>query len=234
MRTHRVSICILATLIAFVSGCAPAAAPTAIHEVWSGDDIATRSSFDQNARYIIYLHGKILEDEGLDAVHPEHGRYEYLETLSYLASTGGQIISEIRPAETYAYEYAETVTGWITRLLDAGVPPQNISVVGFSKGAFIALLVSDMLENPHVNFVVIAICGDWILLETDIRLSGRVLSLFETSDDYGGSCRGLVERSPGVSDFEEISHSTGEGHGAFYQAEPFWLDDVVGWITGVD
>ena len=230
MRTFHTKVFILAVWVALASGCV--AAPTAGTpiKIWTGDDIATRDTFDRNLRYIFYLHGKILEDEGLDAVHPEHGRYEYLETLAYLASDGNQIISEVRPAGTDSYKYAETVAGWVTRLLDADVPSQNISVVGFSKGAFITLLVSDMLEDPQINFIAIAICGDWILFETDIRLSGRVLSLFETSDDFGGSCQKLIDRSPGISDFEEISYSTGEGHGAFYQADSFWLEDVLNWI----
>lgn len=229
-KTHLTALIMMASLALFVSGCSSSRSPLTIDELLTGDDIAARDSFDRNSRFIIYLHGKIIEDEGVNAEHPEHGRYEYFETLSYLATSGGKVISEVRSSGTNGVEYAEIVTGWITHLLDAGVPPQNISVVGFSKGAGIAIFVSDMLKNPDINFVLIGICGDWINSNTAIVLSGRVLSLFETSDDLGGSCQDLADRSPGITGFKEISYSTGEGHGAFYQAESFWLDAVLEWI----
>lgn len=200
-------------------------------EILTGEDIYASDSFNGNSRIVIYLHGKIIEDQGVEAEHPEHGRYEYYETLSYLSKSGSQIVSEVRPSGANGVEYAEIVTGWITHLLNVGVPAQNISIVGFSKGAGIAIYVSHMLENQDINFVLIGICGDWINSNNDIRLSGRVLSLFETSDEYGGSCQILADRSPGISAFKEISFSTGEGHGAFYQAESFWLDPVIEWIT---
>ena len=221
----------IATLAFFVSGCSSSRSPLTVDGVLTGDDIAARDSFDRNSRFIIYLHGKIIEDEGVNAEHPEHGRYEYFETLSFLATSGGQIISEVRPSGADVFEYAEEVTGWITHLLDAGVSPQNISIVGFSKGAGIVILASDMLKNPDINLVLIGICGDEIKTMTNVSLSGRVLSLFETSDEFGGSCQDLAARSPGISEFKEISFSTGEGHGAFYQAESFWLDAVLEWIT---
>ncbi len=230
-KTHLTALIMIATLAFFVSGCSSSRSPLTMDGVLTGDDIAARDSFDRNSRFIIYLHGKIIEDEGVNAEHPEHGRYEYFETLSFLATSGGQIISEVRPSGADVFEYAEEVTGWITHLLDAGVSPQNISIVGFSKGAGIAILASDMLKNPDINLVLIGICGDEIKTMTNVSLSGRVLSLFETSDEFGGSCQDLAARSPGISDFKEFSFSTGEGHGAFYQAESFWLDAVLEWIT---
>jgi hypothetical protein len=229
---HRLASIFLISLIVLTSGCSAPPSPPATDEVWKGAKVEASDAFETDLQFIIYLHGKIIEDEGVDAVHPEHGHYEYHETLSYLASSGGQVISEVRPAGTNGVEYAENVVGWVERLLNAGVPPQNISIVGFSKGAGITIYVSHQLENPKVNFVLIAICDDWINSKTDIRLSGRILSLFEMSDEAGSSCQELAERSPGISEFDEISYSTGEGHGAFYQAEPFWLDDVMDWISG--
>ena len=229
-KTHLTALIIIANLAFFVSGCSSSRSPLATDGVLTGDDIVARDSFDRNSRFIIYLHGKIIEDEGVNAESPEHGRYEYFETLSFLATSGGQIISEVRPSGADVFEYAEKVTGWITHLLDAGVSPQNISIVGFSKGAGIAILATDMLKNPDINLVLIGICGDEINTMTNVSLSGRVLSLYETSDELGGSCQDLAARSPEISDFKEISFSTGEGHGAFYQAESFWLDAVLEWI----
>jgi hypothetical protein len=60
-----------------------------------------------------------------------------------------------------------------------------------------------------------------------------VLSIYETSDDLGRSCRSLAEASTSVSSFEEIALSTGRQHGAFYAADPAWLDPVIEWILSV-
>jgi len=229
-KLHLASLIVITTLAFFVSGCSSSPLPLSTDEVLTGDDIVARDSFDMNTRFIFYLHGKIIEDEGIEAEHPEHGRYEYFETLSYLATSGGQIISEVRPSGTDVFEYAENVNGWVTHLLNAGVAPQNISIVGFSKGAGIVILASDLLKNPAINLVLIGICSDEINTMTNVSLSGRVLSLFDTSDEFGGSCEDLAARSAGISEFKEISYSTGEGHGAFYQAESFWLDAVLEWI----
>ena len=49
------------------------------------------------------------------------------------------VISEQRPRNTDVEEYAGKVTGQITALLDAGVPAENITVLGASKGAAIAI-----------------------------------------------------------------------------------------------
>jgi hypothetical protein len=230
-KLHLCTIIFLATLVLFCSGCLSSQSAPGNDEIWTGEDIYSRNSFDETSRFIIYLHGKIIEDQGENAVHPVYGQYEYKETLSYLAASETQIISEVRSTGTNAVESAEIVAGWITHLLGAGVPPQNISVVGFSKGAGITIYVSDLVKNPDINIVLIAICGEWINANTSIGLHGRVLSLFETSDELGSSCQILADRSTGVSSFKEISYSTGEGHGAFYHAESFWLDDVVDWIS---
>jgi hypothetical protein len=221
-------------LMVFYSSCTPAMGLPSTTTVWSGDDVLERDDYSHVSHVIIYLHGRIVEEQGTDAVHPIHGRYEYAETLDYLATSGGQIISEVRPTGTDAMDYARSVVRWITHLIGAGVPEQDIFVVGFSKGAAIAIFVSDMLHDPNVNFVLIGVCGDWINDDPAITLSGRILSLYETSDDSGGPCQSLAARSPGVSDFEEVSFSTGEGHGAFYQADEFWLDIIMEWMdTGM-
>ena len=108
----------------------------------------------------------------------------------------------------------------------------DVTVMGFSKGGAIAILASSRLRNERVNFVLLAICGggEWAFERSGVDLSGRVLSIYETSDDYGQSCRSLVEAFTGVSDFEEIALSTGKQHGAFYAADSLWLDPVTEWI----
>jgi hypothetical protein len=190
-------------------------------------------SIDAQQRYVIYLHGRIIEDEGTRPVSPVYGIYEYEETLDALAQAGLQVIAEVRPPNTDAEQYAILVADQVNTLLDAGVPAEHITVIGFSKGGGIAILTSSRLQNEHVNFVLLAICGEWVFEWPGVDLSGRVLSIYETSDDLGRSCRSLAEASTGVSSFEEIALSTGRQHGAFYAADPAWLDPVIEWILSV-
>ncbi len=188
---------------------------------------------DDQQRYVIYLHGRIIEDEGTRPVSPVFGVYEYEEILNSLGQAGLQVIAEVRPPDTDAEQYASKVVDQVNALLDAGVPAEHITVFGFSKGGSIAIFTSSLLQNEQVNFVLMAICGEWVFEWSNVDLSGRVLSIYETSDDLGGSCRPLAEASSGVSDFEEIALSTGKQHGAFYAADPAWLEPVAEWILSV-
>jgi hypothetical protein len=185
---------------------------------------------DPQERYVIYLHGRIIEDEGTRPVSPTYGVYEYEEILDALAEANLQVISEVRPSGTDPEQYAAKVVDQVKALLDAGVPAEHISVIGFSKGGSIAIWTSSLLQNEQVNFVLVAICGDWALDVPGIDLSGRILSIYETSDDLGGSCLSLAEASTSVSDFEEIALSTGKQHGAFYSADPAWMAPAIEWI----
>ena len=187
---------------------------------------------DPNRHYAIFLHGKIIEDQGIDAESPEFGVYEYQAQLAYLADAGVNVISAVRPAGTDPMEYASLVGEQVIGMQASGVPAENISVVGVSKGALIALLVSSRLIDPEVSYVILAVCGDWLSDAPQINLKGRVLSIFEVSDEFGQSCMPLAERSHGIAAFHELSLDTGLGHGAFYRADPDWLDPTVAWITG--
>src|SRR4030067_991612 len=45
---------------------------------------AFRTSIDPTKRYMFYLHGKVIEDQGIPAVSPEYGKYEYEAILEKL------------------------------------------------------------------------------------------------------------------------------------------------------
>ena len=83
---------------------------------------------DLDARFLIYLHGAIIEREGVRPTHPEYGVYEYQEILELFADRGFVVISEARPSGTDGMLYASTVVSQVEVLLDAGVPPEEIHV----------------------------------------------------------------------------------------------------------
>ena len=99
-------------------------------------------AIDPEARYLIYLHGRIIEDEGPEAVSPEFGPYEFHATLEYLAAAGSMVIAEVRAPNTDADAYARRVVEQVNTLIERNVPPENITVVGFSKGGAIAIVTS--------------------------------------------------------------------------------------------
>lgn len=215
--------------VAFLAGACAAEVPGrgTFPQILAGvpDEIAP------TARCVIYLHGAIIEREGIRPTHPKFGVYEYQEILEEFASRGFVVISEVRPAGTEVIAYAATVVDQVRTLLAAGVPPERITVVGFSKGGAIAIFTSSLLANDQVNFVFIGACGEWLDKRPDVVPRGRLLSLREASDDLVGSCVALFARSPENGASRELTFELGGGHGAFYRPRPEWIDPVVEWAS---
>ena len=194
---------------------------------------------DANAKYLFYLHGRIIEVQGVRPRHEQHGFYEYEEILRAFAARGFNVISEPRPADTEHVEYARKVVGQIGRLLAAGVPARNVTVVGASKGGAIAVFTSTLLQNRDVNFVVLAGCGSGgPYLTNKVDLHGRVLSIYDTKDEYGGaggrgvSCSKYYKQSTGLKQSGEIEVKLGVGHGLLYKPFKEWVDPAVEWANG--
>jgi hypothetical protein len=189
---------------------------------------------DPAKTYLIYLHGRIVEDAGPRPMDSRFGIYDYPAVLDSLASKGAVVISAQRRANTDVNEYAGIVVGQVERLIHTGVPASHIVVVGFSKGGDIAIHVSSFLRRRDVRFVLLAACYNQ-LEEPQLRLSGHVLSIIEASDTLAGmSCKpynGHLERP---ESFEEIRISTGRSHGAFYQPLDAWMAPTLQWIHGRD
>jgi len=189
------------------------------------------ADIDPSARYLIYLHGTIIESQGVRPTHPRFGVYEYEEILATLAERGFAVISEARPSGTEAAAYADKVVGQVRGLLAAGVPPEHVAVVGFSKGGMIAILTSSKLADERVIFVFIAACGPWLESMPEVVPHGRTLALREISDDLVGSCEGLFNRAQGGAEHSEIILHLGGGHGAFYRPHPEWVEPVIEWAS---
>jgi len=193
--------------------------------IWS----SVPAKLDPESRYLIYLHGQIIETGGRRPTSPQFGVYEYDAILQELARSGLQVISEARPAGTRVAAYAEHVAEQVRRLLAGGVPAERISVVGFSKGGMIAATASSLVRTPRVRYVIMAGCTRSLLGEEDLALTGAVLSIHEASDDIGLSCEPLFERSPDA-EVKEIRIDTGARHGAFYRPRPEWMEPALAWI----
>ena len=207
---------LIAILIAglWTAACTAAAPPQAL-----ADD----------TRYLFYLHGRIIEDQGPQGVSPRFGRYDYPGILAVFRARGFEVRSEVRPRNTDVAAYAARVAGEIEALIARGVEPSHITVVGASKGAAITALVSTRLVRPGLRYVMLAGCSDGLIRTHDPRLSGELLSIYEASDEMVGSCRALADRSPRLQRFEELRLETGLGHGMVYRPLEAWVDPAAAW-----
>ena len=189
-------------------------------------------SIDPARRYLFYLHGKIIEDQGLPAISPVYGEYEYPAILEKLGSYGFVVISEQRAKNTDGIQYAHRVKDQIADLLNSSVPAKNITVVGASQGATITVFVSHFLANKEVNFAIMAICNPEeveYLKSNGVYLYGNVLSIYDSVDELGGSCRELFSLSEGISRQDEIVLHVGTGHGILYKPLDEWILPVIRW-----
>ena len=186
--------------------------------------------------YIFFLHNKFIEDQGLEGVHPEYGRTEYKETVQAFEKQGFIVVSERRPKNTEVKSYALKVLGQIDSLLKKGIPPSHITVIGTSKGGYIAMEVSSQLKNPEVNFVFVGCCsGAEPTAVPEFNFCGRILSIYEKSDVVGRSCQNLKNQSTySVSDFKEIELHTGLKHGFLFKPLKEWVDPSVAWARRQD
>jgi len=182
-----------------------------------------------SAHYLIYLHGAIVEAQGMHAVSPKFGPYEYAEILQTFADRGFIVISEARTLNTNPNVFAHHVAEQVRHLLDGGVPEEHITVMGFSKGGAIALLASGELPHDRINWIVEASCGPWITKLPDLVPHGRILSIYDSADDIVSSCGDLFKRMKETSMTREIVLDVGKGHGTFYTPDPAWVEKAVEW-----
>ncbi len=186
---------------------------------------------DPDHRYVIYLHNLWLENRGPGVPHPEFGDYEFEKILQALAESDLTVIGEVRPRGADPHATAKRVAEQVTTLQNAGVPADQITVVGFSKGGAIAILASALIADDEVNFVFLAACGSWLDSTPNLVPRGRLLSIREDSDDIVGSCDRLFARAPPAAERREIVLSFGGGHGAFFRPHASWIRPVLRWAT---
>lgn len=228
-----------ATLILPTSTLIPIVTPLQPSSTPDLSDDAFPDTIDAAKRYMFYLHSKIIEDQGIPATSSDYGEYEYGAILEKLSGYGFVVISEQRLKTTDSVEYAKRVGEQVKTLLDAGVPAQNITVVGASKGAGIAILVSDFLENRDINYVILAICDPETveeLKQNDVSLYGNVLSIYDSADELAGTCQELFSFSEdkGLSRYDEIILNVGNGHGLLFKPLDDWILPTVQWARSAE
>ena len=184
-----------------------------------------------NDRYVIYSHGLIVEGDNPRPISPKYGLYDFPGIKQALFRGGGfNLIAYQRPKNSDVAGHVETLKLWVRRLINAGVKPTRITLVGFSRGGQLTAYASSDLESAGINTAVLAICEDGDFhRDPSLILGGNFLSIYETSDEVG-SCAKLAARSHLIS-FKEVAISTGKSHGAFFQPLPEWMRPLKAWIV---
>ncbi|MDE1468429.1 hypothetical protein [Aurantiacibacter sp. D1-12] len=187
-------------------------------------------------RYVIYLHGRIIEDQGLPAISERYGEYKFDEIVRALRGEGFEVIAPLRDAGADPQEQAAEVSEQVLQILDRGVLPEHITIIGASKGAYIASLVSDTMAGPQLRYVLLAGCSagaNEAFLAEDRVLNGYVLTIRDRSDtELAGSCAPLTQGSARLASFAEIETDTGLEHGLIYSPHPAWFGPAVDWANG--
>jgi len=186
---------------------------------------------DITRNYLFYLHGKIVEGSEGRPTSSDYGPYEYYKILEAFSKEDFIVISEIRPKKTAPQSYSEKVEAWIAHLIRKDVPPKNISVVGASKGGNMAARVSSALQQIDISYVILAGLFAGSESEQGLELSGRVLSLHDSSDRFSISPEDYFNKSPKLQAKKIIITNTGLGHGLLYRPHKEWFSEALSWIN---
>ena len=186
--------------------------------------IISKRSVDKD--YIFFIHNKYLEnynDGDYDTIYKTH--IEYSKILESYKKDGFIVISEKRAPMTDGIIYAKKIVNQIDSLLQIGVNPNHITVIGTSKGGYIAQYVSTFKKDPNINYVFIGSFQESDLDEMpDIDFSGNILTIYEKSDIYGASAIKRKENSTNkINNFKEIELNNGLKHVFLYKALDEWI-----------
>jgi hypothetical protein len=116
------------------------------------------------------------------------------------------------------------------------VPSGHITVVGASKGAYIAALSSYIIKDREINYVLLATCYPGMADEwksSGMRLYGNVLAIRDEVDGFAGSCEPLFAFSEGrgLGRHHELVLHVGAGHGIVYHPLDEWLGPTLEWAA---
>jgi len=194
---------------------------------------AQRTKNPKQDDYLFFLHNRFTEEMPLQAAHPEYGKSQYSEIIAAFNSAGFKVLSEKRPIGTDITVDAKKIIIQIDSLLQLGVPANHITVVGISKGGYIAQMTSTLLANPDVNFVFIGSYRNQDLTKMpDIDFCGNILNIYEKSDEFGVSAIARKESSKlKVKRFKEIELNTGLKHGFLFRPLKEWIVPVTMWAN---
>ena len=181
-------------------------------------------------KHIFYLHGRIIEQQGKNAVSEQFGKYEFDSIIAALKVENAIVHAEIRNSNVDYKLYAIKVSKQIDELIKSGVEAKNITVIGASKGAIIACNISSLNTNS-INYVFLAGNNEYQELNNDWKFHGQVLCFYDLSDTIAGKNYDYWKNKENfTTKFEQIELKTNLGHGFIYKPLNVWLEPTQKWI----
>ncbi|KAB7615921.1 alpha/beta hydrolase [Amylibacter sp. SFDW26] len=195
-------------------------------------DFPDISKINPNQKYVIYSHGLIVEGTDPRPIHPKFGLYDFPAIKEQLAKRGDfELIAIQRPKGEKIPTQVMQLVKWVEKLTEHGVPAENVTLIGFSRGGDLTARAASQLKPLPVNTVLLATCwDDGVKDDPEINITGRLLSIYEVTDGPQ-SCVKIKEHSPKLQSFEEIKINTGKSHGAFYMPDSAWMEPLLMWVT---
>jgi len=181
-------------------------------------------------KHVFYLHGRIIELQGLDANHAQYGKYEFENILAALEAPNHILYAEVRDSLTDVNRFCRKISNQIDSLIAEKVDPKNICVIGASKGGVMAMQISDQNPNP-IKYVLLGANNSFIEAENDWNLKGYILGFYESTDQIADADYShWLNRSPDTKKFIQVEITTGKGHGFLYQAHEEWVKPTLAWL----
>jgi hypothetical protein len=182
--------------------------------------------------YIFFIHNKFLEENSDGTFSDKYNvTVDYNGILQSFKKDGFIVLSEKRIKNTDTKKYAEKIVSQIDSLIKTGVKPNHITIVGTSKGGYIAQYVSTFAKNPNLNFVFIGSFQESDIENyPEINFCGNILTIYEKSDFFGVTAIKRKETSKlKINQFKEIELNTGLKHGFLYIASDEWIKPCKMW-----
>jgi len=186
------------------------------------------TAVDTTARYLFFFHNYYVEVNG------PHGDCRYFDLLNAFAKEDVIVVSEVRTDIVSSKDYAKKAAQQIQTLLAAGVPPENITISGHSKGGVIALHVSSLLQQPDIKYIILAGCGIKPLAQAypePSTIKGTFLSLYANSDKIAENCNAVLLSSGQEVSSREIILDSPEGHRLFFKPDRIWLEPITSMLA---
>ncbi len=187
----------------------------------------TTSEQEHNKKHIFYLHARIVELHGIHAMSEQFGRYHYSDIIDSLEAFGAQVYHEVRNTETDFYLFCNKISHQVDSLIQIGTVPQDISIIGASKGGVMAMYISNINTN-QINYILLGANSTAIEQENDWNLHGNILGIYEVSDSLANKDYAHW-KSPNCN-IEELVLQTGLRHGFLYKPIKEWVLPVREWI----
>ncbi len=186
-------------------------------------------SKNSSEKHIFYLHGRIIEIQGINAKSQKFGAYKYTEIIDSLKSIG-IVHNVVRTNDTDFEEFCKKTSKQIDSLITIGIAAKNITVIGASKGAVMAMYISNINSSP-INYIFLAGNNDYRESTRKWNFHGRILGFYEKSDLIAGKdYQYWIDKSTNAIKFEQIELNTGLGHGFLYTPIKEWFNPTKKWI----